>query len=75
MGYGHQWIDDDDIAEVVRVLKGDWLSQGPTVEAFEKVLADYAGVRHAVAYANGTAALHGAMTQLEIGRASCRERV
>ena len=54
MGYGHQWIDGDDIAEVVRVLRGDWLSQGPTVEAFEKVLADYAGVRHAVAYANGT---------------------
>ena len=61
MGYGHQWIDDDDIAEVVRVLRGDWLSQGPTVEAFEKVLAEYTGVRHAVAYANGTAALHGAM--------------
>ena len=41
LSYGRQWIDDDDIAEVVKVLKGDWLTQGPTVAAFERSLADY----------------------------------
>ena len=27
--YGRQHVDDDDIAAVVAVLKGDWLTQGP----------------------------------------------
>lgn len=61
LSYGRQWINDDDIAEVVRVLKGDWLTMGPTVDAFEKALAKYAGVKHAVTFSSGTAALHGAM--------------
>ena len=61
LGYGRQWINDDDIAEVVKVLRGDWLTMGPAVDAFEKTLADYAGVKHAVTFSSGTAALHGAM--------------
>ena len=61
LSYGRQWINDDDIAEVVKILRGDWLTMGPTVEAFEKSLADYAGVKHAVTFSSGTAALHGAM--------------
>lgn len=61
LSYGRQWINDDDIAEVVKVLRGDWLTMGPTVEAFEKSLAEYAGVKHAVTFSSGTAALHGAM--------------
>lgn len=61
LSYGRQWINDDDIAEVVRVLRGDWLTMGPTVEAFEKRLAEYVGMKHAVTYSSGTSALHGAM--------------
>ena len=61
LSYGRQWINDDEIAEVVKVLRGDWLTMGPTVDAFEKSLADYAGVKHAVTFSSGTAALHGAM--------------
>ena len=61
LSYGRQWINDDDIAEVVNVLKGDWLTQGPAVERFEKALADYIGVRYVVAFSNGTAGLHGAV--------------
>ena len=34
--YGHQWIDEKDIKEVVKVLKSDWITQGPNVEEFEK---------------------------------------
>ena len=38
--YGRQSIDDDDIAAVVDVLRGDWLTQGPAVERFERAVAD-----------------------------------
>lgn len=58
--YGHQSIDDGDIAAVVRVLKSDWLTQGPHIEAFEDALAAKVEARYAVAFANGTAALHAA---------------
>ncbi len=56
--YGRQWIDDDDVTAVVEVLRGDWLTQGPAVERFERALAERCGARHAVAVSNGTAALH-----------------
>ena len=61
LSYGRQWINDDDIEEVVKVLRGDWLTMGPAVDAFERSLAEYAGVKHAVTFSSGTAALHGAM--------------
>lgn len=59
--YGSQWIDDEDIQAVVKVLKGDWLTQGPTVDTFEKAFAKYVDAQYAVAFNSGTSALHGAM--------------
>jgi UDP-4-amino-4,6-dideoxy-N-acetyl-beta-L-altrosamine transaminase len=56
--YGHQKIEQDDIDEVIKVLKSDWLTQGPKVIAFEKALADYCGAKYAVVCTNGTSALH-----------------
>ncbi len=53
--YGHQWIDDEDIAAVVAVLKGDWLTMGPAVDAFENALAEKVGTRYAVSFSSGTA--------------------
>ena len=38
--YGRQWFDDDDVAAVVEVLEGDWLTQGPTIGRFEAALAE-----------------------------------
>ena len=61
LSYGRQWINDDDISEVVRVLRGDWLTMGPTVEEFEKKLAEYVGMKYAITFSSGTSALHGAM--------------
>ena len=58
--YGHQWIDDEDIASVVEVLKRDWITQGPKVDEFERKVAEYCGVKYAVAVSSGTAALHAA---------------
>ena len=68
LSYGRQWINDEDIAAVVNVLKGDWLTMGPTVSAFEESLANYAGVKHAVTFSSGTAALHGAMYAAGLGK-------
>lgn len=59
--YGRQSIIDEDIDAVVEILKGDWLTCGPTVDRFEAALCDYTGARHAIAVSNGTAALHVAM--------------
>jgi len=60
--YGHQWIDKKDIKEVVKVLRGDWITQGPNVERFERAVAKYCRVKYAVAVSSGTAALHAAYT-------------
>jgi perosamine synthetase len=65
--YAHQWIDNDDIEAVVNVLKSDWLTTGPNVQAFEKAVAEYTGAKYAVAVNTGTAALHGAVYSAGIG--------
>jgi UDP-4-amino-4,6-dideoxy-N-acetyl-beta-L-altrosamine transaminase len=56
--YGRQAISDDDILSVQDVLRSDWLTQGPTVELFEKSVAHYCGAQHSVAICNATSALH-----------------
>lgn len=65
--YGRQWIDDDDVDAVARVLKGDLLTGGPVTEAFEAALAAKVGATHAVACSSGTAALHLAALALGLG--------
>jgi len=65
--YGRQAIDDDDVEAVVRVLRGDWLTQGPAVAEFEDVVAAACGVPHAVAFSSGTAALHAAAFAAGLG--------
>ena len=56
--YGKQEVTEEDIAAVTEVLKSDFLTQGPQVEAFEREFARYIGADYGVAVANGTAALH-----------------
>lgn len=66
IGYGKQWIDDDDIAAVLEVLKSDFLTQGPRIIEFEKTLAHYVGAQYAVVVSSGTAALHLAVKALNL---------
>jgi UDP-4-amino-4,6-dideoxy-N-acetyl-beta-L-altrosamine transaminase len=56
--YGKQNITEEDIQAVAKALKGDFLTQGPTILEFEKAFANYIGCDYAVAVSNGTAALH-----------------
>lgn len=56
--YGRQHVTEQDIEAVIEVLKSDYLTQGPTIPAFEKAFAKYVGAQYAVAVSNGTAALH-----------------
>ncbi|MCP5105094.1 MAG: UDP-4-amino-4,6-dideoxy-N-acetyl-beta-L-altrosamine transaminase [bacterium] len=66
IGYGKQWLDDDDISAVVQALKSDFLTQGPRVGDFENAFADYVDAKYAVAVSSGTAALHLAIKALDI---------
>ena len=65
--YARHEIDADDIAAVVAVLQGDWLTTGPIVGRFEEAFATFVGAPRAVACANGTAALHLCMLAAGIG--------
>jgi dTDP-4-amino-4,6-dideoxygalactose transaminase len=56
-----------DIDAVVETLRSGWLTMGPRVEAFEHAFSEHLGVRHAVALANGTAALHLACRAAGVG--------
>ena len=64
--YGKQAIDEDDIDAVVKVLRSDFLTQGPQIELFEQAVASYCSTAYAVAFSSGTAALHGACFAAEI---------
>ena len=65
--YGRQWVDDEDVRAVVEVLRSDWLTTGPMVDRFEAAVAEFTGAAHAVAIANGTAALHASIYAAGIG--------
>ena len=65
--YGRQWINEDDIAAVEDVLRGDLITCGPKVDEFETALCDYTGAKHAVAVNSGTSALHCACIAAGIG--------
>lgn len=58
LAYGRQLIDDDDLAAVLAQLRDPFLTQGPTVAAFEQALCEATGALYAVAVSSGTAALH-----------------
>jgi dTDP-4-amino-4,6-dideoxygalactose transaminase len=65
--YGRHEIDEEDIAAVSAVLRGDWLTTGPAVEAFERDISQVIGGLPVVTVSNGTAALHAAYAGLGLG--------
>ena len=65
--YGRQSISDEDVEAVVAVLRGDWLTTGPAVTAFENALSAVVGGHRALSCTSGTAALHIAYNAAGIG--------
>lgn len=64
--YGRQCLDEDDIQAVVDVLRGDWLTTGPTVGKFEDKFQTVVKSEYVVSCSSGTAALHLAYMALGI---------
>lgn len=65
--YGRQSVDQRDADAVLDVLRGDWLTQGPTVERFERAVAERVEAAHCIAFSSGTAALHAATAVAGLG--------
>jgi dTDP-4-amino-4,6-dideoxygalactose transaminase len=58
---------EEEESAVLRVLRSKWLTMGEVTQRFEGAFAEEIGVRHAVAVANGTVALHLACVATGIG--------
>lgn len=65
--YGRQEITQADIDVVVEVLQSEFLTQGPKVPLFEKMVAEKVGVKHGIAVNSATSALHIACLALGLG--------
>ena len=68
--YGLHWIDDEDIKEVIKVLRGKWIATGPKIKEFEDVFAKYIGCKYAVSVSSGTSALDIAIASLDLKKDS-----
>jgi len=64
--YTKQWVSQNDIHGVGKILASDFLTTGPVIGRFEDKLCELTRAKHAVACANGTAALHLACMALDI---------
>ena len=60
-------LTDDDLSAVEETLRSGWLTMGPRTAEFEELFAEHLGVKHALATANCTAALHLAYLAAGVG--------
>lgn len=65
--YGRQEVTEEDISEVEKVLRSDFLTQGSLVPKFEQAVLKHCGAKHAVAVNSATSALHVACLALNLG--------
>jgi UDP-4-amino-4,6-dideoxy-N-acetyl-beta-L-altrosamine transaminase len=64
--YGRQEIDSEDVEAVLKTLRSDWLTQGPSVPEFERLISNYCQAKHAIATNSATSALHIACLALGV---------
>ncbi len=64
--FGKPQIGDEEIQEVISVLKSGWLTHGPKTKGFEQRFAEYCGSKYAVAVGSCTAALHLSLKALGV---------
>ncbi len=65
--YSCQYIDEEDIRAVIKVLKSEFITQGPKIREFEEALVNYCGAKYAVVFNSGTSALHAAYFAVGLG--------
>lgn len=68
--YGMHWIDEEDIDEVVKVLRSNWITTGPKIKEFEDALSAYIGCGYCAAVNSGTSALDIAIQSLDLPEGS-----
>ena len=66
--YGRQDINEDDIKNVVDILKSEFLTQGPTHIKFEKAISKKVNSNHCISFNSATSALHIACLSLGLGK-------
>jgi UDP-4-amino-4,6-dideoxy-N-acetyl-beta-L-altrosamine transaminase len=59
-------IEEDEIEEVVKVLRSGWLTTGPKVNEFEENMQKYLGCKKAIGLSSCTGGLHIALAALGI---------
>jgi len=67
LGFQPPAIGEEEIAAVAETLRSGWLTTGPRAAELEERFAEYAGAKHALAVASGTAALHLSALALGVG--------
>ena len=58
INYSKQSIDKEDINQVIKILKSDYLTTGPIVPKFEKKICEITNSKFSVSVNSGTSALH-----------------
>ena len=60
------YFDSEELEEIKKVLDSGWVTQGPKVKEFEDKIAEYLGVKYAIAVSNCTSALHLALLSIDV---------
>ncbi|MDC3122637.1 DegT/DnrJ/EryC1/StrS aminotransferase family protein [Alphaproteobacteria bacterium] len=66
--YSTQSISKSDIVEINKVLKSDYLTQGPKVSEFEKKISSFVKSKYSIAFNSATSALHASCVSLGVGK-------
>ena len=66
INYSKQVIDSKEINAIKKVLRSDYLTQGPLVKKFEKKISNYCNSKHAIAVNSATSGLHIACMSLGV---------
>ena len=68
--YGKQSINYSDIKSVEKVLKSNFITQGPKISEFETKISNYVGSKYAVAVSSASAGLHLSCLAYELNKNS-----
>ncbi|MHC8605643.1 DegT/DnrJ/EryC1/StrS family aminotransferase [Arenicellales bacterium IMCC58067] len=66
--YGEQTITEEDTLAVTKILRSNFLTQGPTLPLFEQAVSEHIGSKYGVAVNSASSALHIACLALNAGQ-------